>query len=244
MAHRKIGQILIDEGHLTPQQVDELLAFQKNAKNRRQPHKRLGELAIEKRMIAPTQMRWALETQAHEDTWLQRGVMRILKWTLTAAVLFGGYKAVDFTLSKFDLSRPGNMAPAFKLENAQRPGEVRLADFKGRVVLLNFFSPDCAVCQNETAELTALQAANRTRGFSVLGIILLYDDIGPGGAREIARDSSIGYPVLLGTTKTSEAYMARELPMSLLIDRQGKIVKRWKDNVTQAMVEEELEKLL
>jgi peroxiredoxin len=244
MAHRKIGQILIAEGHLTPQQVDELLAIQKNAKNRRQPHKRLGELAIEKRMIAPTQMRWALEAQAHEDNWLKRGVTRIFKWTLAAAVLYGGYKGVDYTLSKFDLSRPGNQAPAFKLENAQRPGEVRLADFRGRVVLLNFFSPDCTPCQNETPELTALQATYRQRGFSVLGIILLYSEIGAGGARELARSPSIGYPVLLGTTATSKAYMARDLPMSLLIDRQGKIVKRWKDNITQAMVEDEIEKLL
>lgn len=244
MAHRKIGQILIEEGHLTPQQVDELLAFQKNAKNRRQPHKRFGELAIEKRMIAPTQMRWALEAQAHEDTWLQRGVMRVVKWVLTAAVLFGAYKGIDFTISKFDLSRPGNMAPGFKLENAQRPGDVSLSDFKGRVVLLNFYSPDCTPCQNETPELTALQSAYRNQGFSVLGIILLYQDIGPGGAKEMARDPSIGYPVLLGTTATSKAYMARDLPMSVLVDRQGKIVKRWKDNVTKAMVEEELEKLL
>jgi thiol-disulfide isomerase/thioredoxin len=244
MAHRKIGEILVANKQLTPAQVQELLALQRKTKHLKNP-KRFGELAVERHMVSPTELRWALEAQAHAADRPKRLAKLAGKLAVAGAVLFAGYKGIDMALAKADPSRAGGLAPAFKLAGVPDGRPVRLADYKGKVLLLNFWATWCPPCQDEIPELKALHDDYGKSGFSVVGVTVFYDAIGASGVKQWVRDNPLGYPVLLATPEVVQAYGGiQSVPTSLLIDRRGKVVKRWVGGLSQDVVAPELDKLL
>ena len=103
---------------------------------------------------------------------------------------------------------------------------VSMADFDGRVTLLNFWATWCAPCVEEMPMLSAVYETYGADGFVVVGIAL--DD--PDRAATFARDLGVSYPVLLG--RTDVVITGRRLgnssgmlPYSVLIDDEGVI--RW-----------------
>jgi thiol-disulfide isomerase/thioredoxin len=101
---------------------------------------------------------------------------------------------------------------------------VRLADFKGRVVLLNFWATWCAPCIREMPSLDRLQAALKARGLSVLAVSL-----DRGGAKVIvpfAKRLRLEHIGLYhdATGALVKAFGITGLPTSFLIDRRGRIV--------------------
>jgi len=101
---------------------------------------------------------------------------------------------------------------------------VRLADFKGRVVLLNFWATWCAPCIREMPSLDRLQAVLEDRGLAVLAI-----SIDRGGAkvvRPFAKRLGLERLALYLDAKGAlfQAFGVTGLPTTFLIDRQGDIV--------------------
>ena len=117
----------------------------------------------------------------------------------------------------------GKTAPDFALTNLLGQ-TVRRSDFKGKVVLLDFWATWCAPCRLEIPDLVQLQTQYAGKGFTVLGIAL--DDEGAAVVKPVAQKLSVNYPVAIGNLQVAAAYGGIEaLPTTFLIGRDGKVLK-------------------
>jgi peroxiredoxin len=113
-------------------------------------------------------------------------------------------------------------APAFSLSLLDG-SEVRLLDFKGKVVLINFWATWCAPCKEEMPSMERLWQKLKERGFVVIAIN--QDRGSPKAARKFSNRLGFSFPVLLdpaGTTRRT--YEVTGLPTSYIIKRDGKIL--------------------
>lgn len=110
---------------------------------------------------------------------------------------------------------------AFSLTDSQ--GKVhRLADYKGKWILVNFWATWCPPCLEEIPDLVALHE-NRKNNLVVIGIALYYRD--PKQVLDFADQMMISYPIVLGNhAMTAQIGPVRGLPMTYLYDTQGKLV--------------------
>ena len=99
---------------------------------------------------------------------------------------------------------------------------IRLSDFKGNVVLLNFWATWCTPCRAEIPDLVKIQRRYRARGLRILGIT--YPPEQTSEVRSFMRELKINYPVIIGSKENKQTFTRSEiLPLTVIIDRQGKI---------------------
>lgn len=134
------------------------------------------------------------------------------------------------------------MAPDFALDDASdKP--VRLSDFRGKVVLLNFWATWCGGCRVEIPWLIEFQQAFRDRGLVVLGVS--FDEDGWKLVKPFIAEKKINYRVMIGNRDIAALYGAVEsLPMTLIIDRSGYIVSTHVGLPTRSAYQSEIEALL
>lgn len=104
-------------------------------------------------------------------------------------------------------------------------GTASLGQWKGEVVLLNFWASWCAPCREEMPLFQRLREQYRVRGFEVVGVAV---EDQPEKVRAFRQDQGITYPLLMAGTDAPQ--LMRQLgntmavlPFSLLLDRQGRI---------------------
>jgi len=113
---------------------------------------------------------------------------------------------------------------------------IRLSDFKGKVVLLNFWATWCPPCRAEIPDLVKWQKEYAFQGFQVIGVA--YPPTDRRKVRSFIRELKITYPVLLGQKKTKALFDAGEtLPFSVVIDREGKV----RENIEGILLPEEFD---
>ena len=113
-------------------------------------------------------------------------------------------------------------APDWQLRNLEGQ-PVKLSDFKGRVVVLNFWATWCPPCRAEIPDLVSLQKQYATQGLVVVGISM--DKGGPARVAAVASELEINYPVVMGNAEVSAAYGGiRGLPTTFIVDRKGNLV--------------------
>jgi peroxiredoxin len=96
---------------------------------------------------------------------------------------------------------------------------LRLSEFLGEVVLLNFWSTWCGSCRQEMPELESLYETYRSAGFVLIGVSV---DDDSERAVKFVRALAVDYPILLDPRKSvAPLYRLDELPMTVLIDRAG-----------------------
>jgi thiol-disulfide isomerase/thioredoxin len=99
---------------------------------------------------------------------------------------------------------------------------VRLRDYRGRVLLLNFWATWCPPCRAETPDLVRLQREHAAQGLQVIGVT--YPPESRAATRRFVRSFKINYPILEGTRATKSLFIAGEtLPVSVVIDRDGQV---------------------
>lgn len=141
-------------------------------------------------------------------------------------------------------SMKGQVAPDFTLQ-ALDGKTVRLSDFRGKAVLLNFWATWCQPCKIEMPWFVELQKQYGPEGLQVVGVAM--DDAGPEEIAKFAKELGVGYLILVGKESVGDAYGGLPfLPATFYIDRDGKVVDKVfglkgrgeiEDNIKKALAE-------
>ncbi|HET9951508.1 MAG TPA: TlpA disulfide reductase family protein [Candidatus Eisenbacteria bacterium] len=120
---------------------------------------------------------------------------------------------------------PGTQAPGYEL--ADLTGKmVSNQEFAGKVVILDFWATWCPPCREEIPHFVQLQSKYRDQGLVIVGLSL-----DAGGAKDVApfaEEHNVNYPMLIGNDDVAKAYGGvNSIPTTFVIDRTGKIVKRF-----------------
>src|SRR5579863_341084 len=111
-------------------------------------------------------------------------------------------------------------APAFSLTD-EHGTPVSLADYRGKVVLLNFWATWCGPCQIEIPWFIEFEQQYKSKGFEVIGVSM--DDDGWKAVKPYIAEHKMNYRILLGDDTVSALYGGLDaLPTTFLIDRDGK----------------------
>ena len=140
-------------------------------------------------------------------------------------------------LARPKVVQPGSPAPAFKLAKLDG-GLATLDDWRGQVVLLNFWATWCPGCVEELPALDKLYRANGKDGFSVVAVSL--DEKGRSEVSPFVKKLGLSFPILLADSRVAAAYRVLGLPTTYLVDRSGVIVKRYSGVVDPAVLENDI----
>jgi peroxiredoxin len=109
-------------------------------------------------------------------------------------------------------------APDFTLKSSSGKN-LRLSDYRGNVVLLNFWASWCGPCRQEMPLLEAMYKKYKKLGFVILGVNVEQDS---SKANAYLSDVSVSFPVLYDNTNTaSKLYNVSAMPTTVIIDRNG-----------------------
>jgi len=112
-------------------------------------------------------------------------------------------------------------APDFELKDANGQ-TVHLSDYRGKVVLLDFWATWCGPCKVEIPWFEEFERQNKDKGFAVIGVAM--DDDGWDAVKPFAKERGINYRLVLGNDQVADLYGGLDaLPTTLLIDRGGNI---------------------
>lgn len=131
--------------------------------------------------------------------------------------------------------QPARMAPDFTLRDLQGR-TVRLSDFRGKAVVLNFWASWCPPCRLEIPWFVGLQKKYGAQGLQVIGVSL--DSSGPAAVAQFARQAGINYIVAPGDDAVITRYGGiNVLPTTVYIGRDGKVVDYVSGLITPMQVE-------
>ncbi len=134
------------------------------------------------------------------------------------------------------------IAPDFTLKDAMgRP--VKLSDYKGKVVLLNFWATWCGPCKIEIPWFIEFEQTFKDKGFAVLGVSM--DEEGWDIVKPYLEKSKINYRVLIGDDMTAQNYGGVDsLPTSFLLDKEGRIAATHIGLVSKSVYQNDINTLL
>jgi peroxiredoxin len=133
-------------------------------------------------------------------------------------------------------------APDFALKDVN--GKlVRLSDYRGKVVLLDFWATWCGPCKMEIPWFMDFERKYKDRGFAVLGVSM--DDDGWQSVKPFIQDFGVNYRVMVGDERTGDQYGGIEaLPTAFLIDREGRVAVEHVGVASRRDFEDGIEELL
>ena len=135
---------------------------------------------------------------------------------LMAGLVFSVFAAASLASSGME----GQMAPDFVLKSSS--GEnLRLSEYRGDVVMINFWATWCGPCRQEMPLLDELYARYQRVGFNLLGVNI---DDDSQRAMRMVDELGIRFPVLFDEHKeVSELYNVEAMPATILVDREGNV---------------------
>src|SRR5579884_1993663 len=155
----------------------------------------------------------------------------VLITAATACLFFTGCAKAPKTAQAADVNaqaatgdqKEHKLAPDFTLKDVNNV-KVKLSDYKGKVVLLDFWATWCGPCKIEIPWFMEFENQFKDRCFAVLGVSM--DEGGWNDVRPYIEERKINYRILLGNDEVGQAYGGVDsLPTTLLIDRSGRIAQ-------------------
>jgi len=146
-------------------------------------------------------------------------------------------------LRRHAVTFPGEhpIAPEFSL-NDLNGAAVKLSDYRGKVVLLDFWATWCDPCRDEIPRFIELQDDLGKKGLQVVGISI---DDDPQPVRDFSRQLKMNYPVLMGDAKVGDLYGGvLGVPIAFLIGRDGRVYAKHVGATRFAIFEDEVSALL
>ena len=131
------------------------------------------------------------------------------------------FAALMIAFSPASVLRQEAVAPQFVLKDLNGR-TVRLSDYKGKVVLINFWATWCPPCRAEMPDLVRLQREHGKEGLQIIGVT--YPPEKKERVRRFARNLKVNYPIILGTRELKARFSSDEtLPLTVVINRDGKV---------------------
>ncbi|WP_077211241.1 redoxin domain-containing protein [Bacillus dakarensis] len=138
-----------------------------------------------------------------------------------------------------DLSsvKEGNPAPDFELTTLE--GEtVRLSDYQGKKVILNFWATWCPPCKAEMPHMQNFYEENKDKGIEILAVNLTNMDNGSEAIESFVKDYGLTFPIPLDQDgEIGAAYQAFTIPTSYILDTKGIITKKIVGPMDENMME-------
>ncbi len=138
-------------------------------------------------------------------------------------------------------------APPFTLSSVTG-GSLSLEDLKGKVVLLDFWATWCGPCRAGIPHLNEMYAAHKDAGLEIVGISVDRDAGGRSGletVRDFTRKQPIAYKLVMGDAGVVNAYGGiRSIPTAFLVDRAGRVRKRYVGLQPREVFEKDIAPLL
>ncbi len=173
---------------------------------------------------------------------------------IVAVMIFAGvhaahqqrYSAYGNSIPKGDFLPAGDVkgktAPDFSLNDLdEKP--VKLSDFRGKAVLLNFWATWCGPCKIEMPWFVDLQKQYGPQGLEIVGIAM--DDSGKDAVVKFTKEMGINYVILQGKEEVGNAYGGIPgLPTTFYIDRNGKVVDSVSGLISRSEIEENIKRSL
>jgi thiol-disulfide isomerase/thioredoxin len=134
------------------------------------------------------------------------------------------------------------LAPSWQLSDVDgKP--VKLSDFKGKVVILDFWATWCPPCRMEIPGFVAIQKKYADKGFTVIGVSV--DEEGPSAVKPVVIELEVNYPIVVADAKIVSDYGGIEvIPTTFIIDRQGDISSVHEGFTDRATFEGQIQSLL
>ena len=176
---------------------------------------------------------------------------RIVRWGLLIAAPFviascsthrGSQSEVQAATSTVADTSDTTLAPDFALPDL-KGRTVHLKDFRGKVVVLDFWATWCGPCKMEIPHFVELMKRHGEKGLEIVGVAM--DEPGAEVVRPFVQKNDLRYHVLLGDLYTANRYGGVDaLPTTFVIDRKGHIARKYIGYRSLESFEEDLAPLL
>ena len=152
-------------------------------------------------------------------------------------ILFLGILLVSCSATE---KRNSKKAPDFSLKTPDNR-IVKLSDYKGKIVILNFFGTWCPPCRMEIPDFVKFYKENKKKGIVIIGIAV---GSRPEDVKKIIKEFKINYPVCISDGEVEKKYGGiRFVPTSFIIDKRGNIYKKQIGMMNKEQLEEILKEL-
>lgn len=201
---------------------------------------------------------------AHPDSYVSAFQLRLYKtrWSVDSVkLLYNNFspsiqnsfygKEIRETISEIDDNSVGKMAKNFNTIDING-NTIRLSNFKGKYVLLDFWGSWCVPCRQSTPHLIDLFKKYHNMGLDIIGVAEEYDETGDAWKAAIKKDGTyIWYNVLSGSNIEGKGidnlqsivkkFAVHVFPTKILIDTTGLIIGRYEGTDNEAAVDKKLE---
>jgi thiol-disulfide isomerase/thioredoxin len=127
-----------------------------------------------------------------------------------------------FSLSTAGVAQTASQSASLKLVDLQGQ-PLSLETYRGKIVLLNFWATWCPPCRAEMPDLIKYQKQYQAQGLQIIGITYPPEEL--SNVRRFTKSIGVNYPIAIGTEETKSSFSQDEaLPMTVIIDREGKVL--------------------